>query len=451
MRKIISIGLAIGILYFPSGVSALTAAQWQTLYGSTEYYTGPGSGATGNSGGGSGSGSGGGSGTTCTTTSTGSSSTASNNLDYAGRPILNAAELQAIAQNEPVYQQVANQTHIPWEILAAIHYRENTLSIVNPDNGQGVYGNTQPGNNWTPNSSSDFLAETTQAANYLLNNTPALKNSTDSDTIKQALFDYNGAAQVYVQQALSLGFTQAQADIGEGSPYVMNFADATRDPTVNTTTWGQVKQDNGPIVYPADQTYGAYIVYADLAGIDLAGGTSGLSATRQNVVCLSQQQLADWSAPGFDIATGFLPYTKDSLSAYEEWCADFVSWIYDQANYPLQPDPNWDISAVAGVQQVGENGGNFTWHASNGNYTPVPGDMAIHWDPPYEHVNIVVGVSGTTLSLIGGDQGNPQEFIDGKDQTNYGTENPPSTSLVSTETVTGFSSDSIIGYVSPTN
>ena len=83
------------------------------------------------------------------------------------------------------------------------------------------------------------MAETTQAANYLLNNTPAIKDSTDSDTIKQALFDYNGAAQVYVQQALNLGFTQAQANIGEGSPYVMNFADAKRDPTVNTTTWAK--------------------------------------------------------------------------------------------------------------------------------------------------------------------------------------------------------------------
>ena len=44
------------------------------------------------------------------------------------------------------------------------------------------------------------------------------------------------------------------------------------------------------------------------------------------------------------------------------------------------------------------------WHASDGSYTPVPGDMAIQWSPPYEHINIVVGVSGTTLNLIGGDQ-----------------------------------------------
>ncbi|HUC88244.1 MAG TPA: C39 family peptidase [Candidatus Binatia bacterium] len=48
MRKIIAFCLSFIILIIPSGASALTAAQWQTLYGSTEYYTGESS--TGESG-----------------------------------------------------------------------------------------------------------------------------------------------------------------------------------------------------------------------------------------------------------------------------------------------------------------------------------------------------------------------------------------------------------------
>lgn len=44
-----------------------------------------------------------------------------------------------------------------------------------------------------------------------------------------------GLAKVYVNQAIRLGL-QAQASIGEGSPYVMNKADPKRDPTTNKTT-----------------------------------------------------------------------------------------------------------------------------------------------------------------------------------------------------------------------
>lgn len=46
----------------------------------------------------------------------------------------------------------------------------------------------------------------------------------------------------------------------------MNRADSRRDPTVEPTksnsTWGQIKEDNGPIEYPANNDYGAYVVYS---------------------------------------------------------------------------------------------------------------------------------------------------------------------------------------------
>ena len=75
-------------------------------------------------------------------------------------------------------------------------------------------------------------------------------------------------ATAYKTQALNLGFTQAQANVGEGSPYVMNRADCARDPTVEPTrsniTWGQIKTDGGSLEYPANNDYGAYIVYCAL-------------------------------------------------------------------------------------------------------------------------------------------------------------------------------------------
>jgi hypothetical protein len=441
IRKIVTIFVI--LLCVPvNQVLAISAEDQQSIDSNTIYYSQSNQGPSGNGGiGGNG---------TCTATSSASdanltsSELGTSNYDYAGRQILNSSELQAVSQNEPTYQQAAQQYNIPWEVLAAIHYRESGLKLVNEDSS-GLYAIS--GASWPPGpvSAAEFSAETQQAASFIHNQSPDLTTSSSSDIVKQAFFDYNGAAHAYVLQALNLGFTQAQADIGEGSPYVMNGADQQRDPSVNTTTWGQVKVDNGPIVYPADAAYGAYIVYADLVG--MSGGSVGLSSTRQNVVCIAEQQLADWSAPNFNIATGFLQYSQGN---YEEWCADFASWVYDQAGYPLQPDPNWRVPGVAAIEALGGNG-MFVFHPEASNYIPQPGDLAIHWNPPYEHVNIVVGVSGTTVTLIGGDQSNPQYLINGKDTTNYGTQNPPSTSLVSTETLSGYYSDSVIGYLSPNN
>ena len=45
----------------------------------------------------------------------------------------------------------------------------------------------------------------------------------------------------------------------------MNRADQKRDPTVEPTksnkTWGQIKKDFSSIEYPANEDYGAFVVY----------------------------------------------------------------------------------------------------------------------------------------------------------------------------------------------
>ena len=174
--------------------------------------------------------------------------------------------------------------------------------------------------------------------------------------------------------------------------------------------------------------------------------TSGLSQTRQNAVCIAQAELQKWSSGQLLPADGFLEYSQN---IYQEWCADFVSWVYEQAHYPLHPDPAWRVASVAGVENVGQNNQNFHWHnltdSAGANYdpsyVPKPGDLAIH---RASHVNMVVAVKGSTVTLIGGDQTNPKV-----QNNNYGTKNPPSTSIVSTETVSNFTGDGITGYVSP--
>lgn len=169
--------------------------------------------------------------------------------------------------------------------------------------------------------------------------------------------------------------------------------------------------------------------------LDTSSSTSSLSNVRTNVVCLAEQELALWT-PTYD-RQNYLKYTQN---APEEWCADFVSWIYNQAGYPLGTKLRWRYASVFEIKQIGDNNINFHYHDSN-SYTPQPGDLAIHStsNNPYYHVNMVVDVNtaSKTLTLIGGDQGSGP----------YG--GSASQSVVSTETTIGYSSGDITGYVSP--
>ncbi len=161
-------------------------------------------------------------------------------------------------------------------------------------------------------------------------------------------------------------------------------------------------------------------------------GATGLSDVRQNVVCIAQQELKLWqSKPGYP-HPGFAQdgYLKYSQNRAEEWCADFATWVYNEANYPVD-SPDWNVAYVPDIQSIGEQNNKFHWHPASSGYTPKPGDLAIHGA---NHVNIFVSSSGSSATYIGGDQG------DGP----Y-----PGGSIVSTETGNGYYDNGITGYVSP--
>jgi N-acetylmuramoyl-L-alanine amidase len=187
-------------------------------------------------------------------------------------------------------------------------------------------------------------------------------------------------------------------------------------------------------------------------GCNCSGGQvteSGLSAVRQSVVCLAQQELALWKSkpgygqpyPNFPYAkTGYLKYTGNGCNGppCEEWCADFVSWIYNQAGDPFTGGESggWRLPAVSSIHDQGLKNDKFHWH--QGGYVPKPGDIAIHYDSsksaPYYHVNIFISSSGGQSHYIGGDQGPPPY---------------PGGSIVSPEDLPGYFSDNIVGYVTP--
>jgi hypothetical protein len=162
----------------------------------------------------------------------------------------------------------------------------------------------------------------------------------------------------------------------------------------------------------------------------------GLSQTSQNIVCIAQQELTLWQKN--TMTPGFRANSSDSFSKYSQnrdelWCADFASWVYDQAGDPLQSGTGGNVSFVPNIQAIGQQNGSFHWYDSS-SYTPKPGDLVIYGG---SHVNIVTAINGSTMTVVGGDQNAPSP-------AGY-----PDQSDVSQYTINGFSGNGITGYVSP--
>lgn len=199
----------------------------------------------------------------------GASGEVGNNHDYLGNSVLTVDEIDLLTYNMSFYEKAEAKYNVPWRILAAIHYRENRLKRSGPSNGNGPYqiwGSSYKVGTYT---NDEFQDATNKAAIFIMNDKGGNNmDLTNDDNIKRIFFKYNGTAQAYKNQAISLGFTSAQAENGEGSPYVMNRYDAIRDPSVAPTstnrTWGQIKTDGGSLSYPANLDYGAYVVYRAL-------------------------------------------------------------------------------------------------------------------------------------------------------------------------------------------
>lgn len=374
------------------------------------------------------------------------------NTDYAGKQVIPDAQMKKIEENAPFYIAAADKYDLPWQILAVIHIRETTLGRSNPSNGQGIYQFLNKNGGPYPAGAVDdaeFQRQTDYLANMVKNdyvtrnypnNRTLTKENASPETIKDLFFSYNGRSAKYSQQATVAGYDPATQGY-EGSPYVMNKADSKRDPNVNKTTWGQVKRDKGPVEFPANQGYGAFVMYAALSGIQVTSSGSAscnssinlenITGVREKIVALAQQELALWQSGALVPGTG---YKKYSQNRSENWCADFTSWIYNQAGVPLSNTKDGNVAAVQSQMEIGKKTGRF--HPKEG-YTPKPGDIVIRKNG-VSHVNIVISVTGTwpdgKSTTIGGNQGGGRGGFNASKVTQY------SESL---------SKGEITGYVSP--
>lgn len=195
---------------------------------------------------------------------------------------------QRINENKATYQKVASETGVPWQIIAAVHYREyNNNASANPSNGQGIYqlysvyysndvalrdryrAIAHPSTTVT---ASNFLEQTRIAANFIQTKASAsytstskvtarklTANETNYELLKSTLFSYNGRATAYATQAAGYGFDPASHPY-EGSPYVMSKFDCYRE------SMGLITYDGGNTLTAKDTRMGAFTLYSRLRG-----------------------------------------------------------------------------------------------------------------------------------------------------------------------------------------
>lgn len=168
---------------------------------------------------------------------------------------LSQSMLDQIAKNKPIYEAAADKADVPWDFLAAIHYRETTLSTTDSNPFQ-IQGNKNTG--FTVDSATEAAnkAKGLASGSYGRN----LTKNADEETLKLALLSYNRGA-LYKQH----GCTWNQ------SPYVMNNFDAAH----KDMKWPDSECEPPSTRGKTDGKLGGFTVLSILRGCAAVGGTSG--------------------------------------------------------------------------------------------------------------------------------------------------------------------------------
>lgn len=129
-----------------------------------------------------------------------------------------------------------------------------------------------------------------------------------------------------------------------------------------------------------------------------------LSVVQQKVLALAQQEYQK-------NPTDYNPTVMKYTEGFEEsWCADFISWVFNQAGTPfVHPDTKyWRIPGVQTLKNYYEQEG--AYHEIGDGYKPQLGDVAFYFgNTPdggsSEHVAMVLEVRGDVVVTIGGNEG----------------------------------------------
>lgn len=280
--------------------------------------------------------------------------------------------------------------------------------------------------------------------------------------------DQVGTTQdAYLQKLLAVLSSTQNNYINEASTAINNTnpnSDSTRIVPASALQYATVVSSLNISSLPQNNvsSSGNCISSSSSANCNYSSGSSTTMPANigQQVVCIAQGELVLWKQSPNYPPTGIGPasspilnsqgtelllkYIESNNGKSQPWCADFVSWVYNQAGDPLtSSSQNWDYSSVIQIFNMAQNSTSFTYHSSTSGYTPAVGDIAIHeiLPPPgkqatsqnFYHSNLVVAVTGSQVTLLGGDQGS----------------NNINNNIVSEYVIPTPYSHNIVGYVSP--
>ncbi len=388
-RRFLLVGLTLflGIAYSVP-VGALTSADIKSIINNTEFY-GEEEAAS-----------------TCSASVTSASS---------GLPHDIASNIDAL---QSTYEKVSKQTNVPWQLLAAIHFRESNnnpnadVQAGNPFGGPYKMESTDYATYGYPTNLEESLVI---AAKHLIGASkigvvkkPINVANPDSEAVKDTLFSYNGRASPYAAQAEKLGFN-SETQPYEGSPYVMNNYDAKHKNML------MISQDHGS-PDTVDTRLGAFTVYSRLGGATGAASTcsSSSSGAVQGDIVKTAINYAwpDYHEPNFLTLKPAYKKAIDAAVSNNEYvgglshpgvdCGGFITRVMRDSG--ADPNYNWGPDGNEGntTQQLAyllahpEKYQNLGAQTNTSNLQP--GDIAINTGHTYMYVGTQSGFHGNAAS-----------------------------------------------------
>ena len=130
--------------------------------------------------------------------------------------------------------------------------------------------------------------------------------------------------------------------------------------------------------------------------------TAAFTNTQKRILSLIQQEY-EKRPVSYDRTV--LKYTEGFR---ESWCADFISWVRNEAGVPFR-HPTTGYWRIPGVQTAQDYYAKYDAFHAVGEYTPKFGDVAFYFgETPdgqsSEHVAFVLSVQGDTITTLGGNE-----------------------------------------------
>src|SRR5579884_21939 len=179
-------------------------------------------------------------------------------------------------------------------------------------------------------------------------------------------------AQSWIIDGVSIKHAGLCLSLNNAAMVELNSCDKGPNQAWLTYQGSLLNPDTGKCLSMPDGKTGRQLVAGDCKSGWSISAPYGCSSANpgDKIACIAISEWNNWNKAGSDHTALLNKYT--SGAPYEEWCADFVSYVYKQAGYPFTAGETdgWDENNANNILNMG-----FTMHNPD-HYTPKPGDVA---------------------------------------------------------------------------